>query len=136
MSRTVQVDFSKELGRIDSEMRKHRDAADQIVAKITVESRDFTPDEKKLVATDSAPASAPDAPKADAAAPVTPPAARHAPAERRRKSGPSLRTFFRVADAWRLDPEEQRAAERTRERLRAGVLDSARYPRPEDPPTK
>lgn len=35
-----------------------------------------------------------------------------------------------------LDPEEQRAAERTRERLRDGVLDSARYPRPEDPPTK
>lgn len=49
MSRTVQVDFSKELGRIDSEMRKHRDAADQIVAKVTVENREFTPDEKKAL---------------------------------------------------------------------------------------
>jgi hypothetical protein len=39
---------------------------------------------------------------------VTPPALRHEPAERRRKSGPGLRTFFRIADAWGLDSEEQR----------------------------
>jgi hypothetical protein len=47
-------------------------------------------------------------PRPELETPVTPPAARHAPAERRRKSGPGLRTFFRVADAWGLDPEEQR----------------------------
>lgn len=47
MSRTVQVDFGQELTRIDSEMRKHRDAADQIHAKVIVEKRDFTPDETK-----------------------------------------------------------------------------------------
>ncbi len=40
--------------------------------------------------------------------PVTAPALRRSPAERRRKSGPALRTFFRIADVWRLDAEEQR----------------------------
>lgn len=44
----------------------------------------------------------------DVDAPVTAPVRRHTPAERRRKSGPGLRTFFRIADAWRLEPEEQR----------------------------
>lgn len=39
---------------------------------------------------------------------VTPPAVRHEPAERKRKSGPALRAFFRIADAWDLDPTEQR----------------------------
>jgi hypothetical protein len=46
--------------------------------------------------------------RTDLEPPITPPAARHAPAERRRKSGPGLRTFFRVADGWGLDSEEQR----------------------------
>ncbi|HEV7732978.1 MAG TPA: antitoxin Xre/MbcA/ParS toxin-binding domain-containing protein [Candidatus Binatia bacterium] len=45
--------------------------------------------------------------EADDAA-VTSSALRRSPAERRRKSGPALRTFFRIADAWRLDAEEQR----------------------------
>ena len=36
----------------------------------------------------------------DRPAAVTPPAVRHEPAERKRKSGPALRAFFRIADAW------------------------------------
>jgi len=36
------------------------------------------------------------------------PAARSDPEERRRLSGPALRTFFRIAAAWRLTVAEQR----------------------------
>ncbi len=39
---------------------------------------------------------------------VAPPAVRHEPAERRRKSGPALRAFFNIAEKWGLDPKEQR----------------------------
>jgi hypothetical protein len=39
----------------------------------------------------------------------TPPARRAHPEERRRLSGPALRTFFRIADAWGLDVDAQRA---------------------------
>ena len=38
-----------------------------------------------------------------------PPDQRADPAVRRRLSGPALRTFFRIADAWGLTVEEQRA---------------------------
>lgn len=47
MSRIVKIDFGQELNRIESEMRKHRDAADQIVARVVSENRDFSVDEKK-----------------------------------------------------------------------------------------
>jgi hypothetical protein len=33
---------------------------------------------------------------------------RHSPAVRRRLSAPAIRSFFNVAEAWRLSPEEQR----------------------------
>jgi hypothetical protein len=46
--------------------------------------------------------------RATAAASVTSAAARHQPAVRRRLSGPALRTFFRIAERWRLGVEEQR----------------------------
>ncbi|HLK12951.1 MAG TPA: MbcA/ParS/Xre antitoxin family protein [Candidatus Binatia bacterium] len=46
--------------------------------------------------------------RAEGLAEVTPPALRHQPAERRRKSGPALRAFFNIAERWGLDPEEQR----------------------------
>ncbi|HVX66605.1 MAG TPA: MbcA/ParS/Xre antitoxin family protein [Bryobacteraceae bacterium] len=42
------------------------------------------------------------------AAPVAPDR-RHDPKVRRQMSGPALRTFFNVADAWKLSNEEQRA---------------------------
>jgi hypothetical protein len=38
---------------------------------------------------------------------VTPPAVRHEPAERKRKSGPALRAFVNIAEKWGLDLREQ-----------------------------
>jgi hypothetical protein len=43
------------------------------------------------------------------ALPGIPPEQRSDPAMRRRLSGPALRTFFRIADAWSLSVLEQRA---------------------------
>src|SRR6266508_1229361 len=43
------------------------------------------------------------------ALPGIPPEQRSDPAVRRRVSGPALRTFFRIADAWSLSVQEQRA---------------------------
>ena len=45
----------------------------------------------------------------DAVLPAIPAAQRPDPMVRRRMSGPALRTFFRVADAWGLSVAEQRA---------------------------
>ena len=39
---------------------------------------------------------------------TTAPALRRTPEERRRKSGPALRAFFRIAETWGLDVDEQR----------------------------
>ena len=44
-----------------------------------------------------------------ASLPVIPPEQRADPSVRRRLSGPALRTFFRIADAWSLSVAEQRA---------------------------
>jgi hypothetical protein len=48
-------------------------------------------------------------PHRDQAAAVPLPGARQDPEQRRRLSGPALRTFFRIAAAWRLTVIEQRA---------------------------
>jgi len=45
----------------------------------------------------------------DPSLPALPPAVRPDPAVRRRLSGPALRTFFRIAGAWALSVDEQRA---------------------------
>lgn len=44
-----------------------------------------------------------------ASLPAVPPGQRPNPAVRRRLSGPALRTFFRIAAAWSLTVDEQRA---------------------------
>lgn len=43
----LQLDINKEIGKLDIELRKHIDAADELTAKILSEERDFTPDEQK-----------------------------------------------------------------------------------------
>lgn len=46
MARTLTIDLSKTIDDHQAEQRKHRDAGDQIVAKIIAENRDFTKDEE------------------------------------------------------------------------------------------
>jgi hypothetical protein len=47
--------------------------------------------------------------KAIAAIPQVPPERRQDPKVRKQMSGPAIRTFFNVAEAWKLTNEEQRA---------------------------
>lgn len=49
MPAVIKIDLSAEVTKNQAEMRKRRDVADQIVAKVTSESRDFTPEEKAAV---------------------------------------------------------------------------------------
>jgi HK97 family phage major capsid protein len=44
---TISFDITKEIGKLDAEIRKHADIGDELVAKITAEDRDFTADEQK-----------------------------------------------------------------------------------------
>jgi HK97 family phage major capsid protein len=47
MARTITIDVGQEVNRLDAEIRKHRDACDEVTARVIAEDRDFTADETK-----------------------------------------------------------------------------------------